>query len=55
MVTKWFVLTYATYYTHDQCQFGWKWKWKIPLYHPFLLASQNKWKCNYFCDLEGGS
>jgi hypothetical protein len=21
---------------------------------PFFVASQYKWKCSYFCDLEGG-
>jgi hypothetical protein len=25
------------------------------LYHSFLMASQNRWKCNSFCDFEGGS
>jgi hypothetical protein len=30
-------------------------KMKIHLYHPFWVASQNRWKCSCFCDLEGGS
>jgi hypothetical protein len=32
-----------------------KWRWKIHLYAPFLMASQSRWKCNCFCDLEGDS
>jgi len=24
-------------------------------YHPFLMASQNRWKCSCFYDLESGS
>jgi hypothetical protein len=30
-------------------------KTKIHFYHPFLMASQNRWKCSCFWDLEGGS
>jgi hypothetical protein len=30
-----------------------KMKMKIHLYHPFLVASQNRGKCS-FCDLDGG-
>jgi hypothetical protein len=32
-----------------------KMKMKIHLCHPFLMASQNRWKFNCFCNLEGGS
>jgi hypothetical protein len=51
MITKWFTIAYATY-TCNECQFGWK--WNIHLYHPILMASQNRWKCNFY-DLKGGS
>jgi hypothetical protein len=30
-------------------------RWQIHLYHPFLMASQNRWKCDCFCNFEGGS
>jgi hypothetical protein len=35
--------------------FGYKWKWKIHLYDPFLVSSQNWWKFSCFYDLESGS
>jgi hypothetical protein len=31
-----------------------KMKMKKHIYHPFWMASQNRWKCSCFCNLKGG-